>query len=97
MNDLCKNPMVLCLVAGVIAAVLSYIDHKVNSGDEFTPDFVRYLKVLFLVTGLSYGVLQLSCKGCPLTKQVGGGEQSAPWGEGTTANVEQIHTGNPNF
>ena len=70
MNDLCKNPLVLCLVAGVIAAILSYIDHKVSSGEEFVPDFSRYFKILVLVSALSYGVLNLSCKSCPLTQQM---------------------------
>lgn len=99
MNDLCKNPIVLCLIAGVIAAVLSYIDHKISSGEEFTPDFGRYFKILVLVAGLSYGVLSLSCSSCPLSKQSGGGGiNSAPWPESSTnPGVEQIHTGNPNF
>lgn len=101
MNDLCKNQLVLCLVAGVIAAILSYIEHKVSCGDEFTPDFSRYFKILVLVSALSYGVLYLSCKSCPLTQQTGGGTQNAPWsGESNSSgnvNVEQIHTGNPNF
>ena len=43
MNDLCKNPLVLCLVAGVIAAILSYIDHKVSS-EEFVLIFLDTLK-----------------------------------------------------
>ena len=99
MNDLCKNPMVLCLIAGVIAAILSYIDHKISLGDEFTPDWGRYFKILVLVSGLSYGVLTLSCSKCPLTRQSGGGSvESAPWSEtSVNAGVEQIHTGNPNF
>jgi hypothetical protein len=102
MNDLCKNPIVLCLVAGILAAILSYIDHKVNSEEEFVADFSRYLKILVLVAGLSYGVLTLSCRGCPLVKQTGGGSGStAPWTEVTASDVsvgaEQIHTGNPNF
>lgn len=100
MSDLCKNPMVLCLVAGVVAAVLSYIDHKVSSEGEFTPEYTRYFKILVLVSGLSYGVLNLSCRSCPLTKQTGGGN-NAPWGEssvgGTPSVTEPIHTGNPNF
>ena len=102
MNDLCKNPIVLCVVAGVVAAILSYIDHKVSSEEEVSPDFTRYLKVLVLVAGLSYGVLTLSCRGCPLAKQTGGGStQGAPWTETASTDVsggaEQIHTGNPNF
>jgi hypothetical protein len=100
MSNLCKNPIVLSLVAGVVAAIISYIDHKVNSEDEFTPDYTRYFKILVLVSGLSYGVLNLSCRGCPFTKQTGGGE-GAPWGETTVGEassvVEPIHTGNPNF
>lgn len=100
MSDLCKNPIVLCLVAGVVAAILSYIDHKVSSGDEFEPNYTRYFKILVLVSGLSYGVLNLSCSSCPFTKQTGGGN-SAPWGETSLGDgvsvVEPIHTGNPNF
>ena len=100
MSDLCKNPIILCLLAGIVAAILSYIDHKVSTGEEFTPDYSRYFKILVLVSGLSYGVLNLSCSRCPFTKQTGGGN-GAPWTEANTGDVssvvEPIHTGNPNF
>lgn len=93
MNDLCKNPIVLCLVSGLVAAVLSFMDHRLNNEGEFVPDFTRYLKVLILVTGLSYGVISFSCKSCPVKLQEGGGLNNAPWSE----NLNEIHTGNPNF
>ena len=94
MNDLCKNPIVLCLVSGLVASVLSFMDHRLNNEGEFVPDFTRYLKILILVSGLSYGVVTLSCNSCPVNLQAGGGElKNAPWNE----NLNEIHTGNPNF
>lgn len=101
MNDLCKNPMILCAIAGFVAAVLSFMDHRINSDDKFVPDYTRYLKIFVLVAGLSYGVLKISCRGCPSNNQSGGG--SCPWkATAESASVatsigEQIHTGNPNF
>ena len=95
MKDLSKNPIVLCLVAGIIGAILSYIDHKYTSGEDFQPNFMHYTKILILISGLSYGVLTFSCQGCPLGVQTGGGEKNAPWSE--SSSVDKIHTGNPNF
>ena len=98
---MCKNPMILCAVAGFIAAVLSFMDHKVNSTDEFVPDYTRYLKIFVLVSGLSYAVLTISCRGCPIKNQTGGA--NCPWSETPNtidagpSSVEKIHTGNPNF
>ncbi len=101
---MCKDPIILCVVAGFVAAILSYIDHKMNSPDEFLPDYTRYVKIFALVAGLSYGVLTISCRGCPLKNQSGGGVgTSCPWSASpdmakiATEAVEKIHTGNPNF
>ena len=100
-----KNSIVLCVGAGFVAAVLSFMEHKMNSPEEFVPDYTRYAKIFVLVAGLSYGVLTLSCKGCPLKNQSGGGagDISCPWSASSdmakiaTDAVEKIHTGNPNF
>lgn len=100
-----KDPIILCLLAGFVAAVLSFMDHKMNSADEFVPDYTRYAKIFGLVAGLSYGVITISCRGCPLKNQSGGGagEISCPWSASSdmakiaTDTVEKIHTGNPNF
>ena len=51
MNNMLKNSIVICLVAGVVATVLSYIDHKINGTDEFVPDYTRYAKIFVLVSG----------------------------------------------
>ena len=60
MNDLLKNPLMLCCIAGLIAAIVSFIEHKLESGENFVPDYTRYFKILLLVVTLSYGVISLS-------------------------------------
>ena len=99
-----KDSIVLCVATGFVAAVLSFIDHKMNSPDEFVPDYTRYTKIFILVAGLSYGVLSVSFRECPFKNQSGGGgEMSCPWfgspdmAKIATGAVEKIHTGNPNF
>jgi len=101
MNDLCKNPMFLCAIAGIIGAVVSFMEHKFTSDEQFTPDYGRYFKILILVAGLSYGVIHFGCKGCPIKSQTGGAVEnpSVLQNASNLANeaVEKIHTGNPNF
>ena len=60
MNDLLKNPLMICCIAGLIAAIVSFIEHKLESGENFVPDYTRYFKILLLVVTLSYGVISLS-------------------------------------
>ena len=66
MEKCAKNPLVLAGGAGLIAGVLSFIDHKVNTEGEFTPDYVRYLKISVLVGACTYGALFICCSQCPL-------------------------------
>ena len=112
MEKYAKNPYVLAGGAGLVAGVLSFIDHKVNTEDEFTPDFARYLKIVLLVAACTYAALSICCSQCPLK----GGASStpstlpevppvsnavtspaAPWSPGNSNVTEAIHTGNPNF
>ena len=66
MEKCAKNPLVLAGGAGLVAGVLSFIDHKINTEGEFTPDYVRYLKVSVLVGACTYGALFICCSQCPL-------------------------------
>lgn len=66
MEKCAKNPLVLAGGAGLVAGVLSFIDHKINTDGEFTPDYVRYLKVSVLVGACTYGALFVCCSQCPL-------------------------------
>jgi hypothetical protein len=100
MEKYAKNPLVLAGGAGLVASVLSFIDHKVNTEDEFVPDFGRYLKIFLLVAACTYAALLVCCSQCPLK---GGGEavvtntSAAPWGDSGENVAEPIHTGTPNF
>ena len=113
MEQYAKNPLVLAGGAGLVASVLSFIDHKVNTEDEFVPDFGRYLKIFLLVAACTYAALSVCCSQCPLKGvAVGGGggsvpevvkeavvtnTSSAPWSDSGENVVEKIHTGTPNF
>ena len=97
MNDLCKKPIIRCVIAGLVAGVVSFIEHKVNTDENFSPDYGRYIKIFLLVTLLSYGVLKLGSKECTIQKQVGGESNLKSWTEASVQTSEQIHTGNPNF
>jgi hypothetical protein len=97
MNDLCKKPIVRCIIAGLVAGVVSFIEHKVNTEENFSPDYGRYIKIFLLVTLLSYGVLFLGSKECNIAKQVGGDSNLQSWTEATVQTSEPIHIGNPNF
>ena len=77
MEQYAKNPLVLAGAAGILAGLVSFIDHKVNTEDDFVPDYIRYIKVVILVAICSYAALsafQINCKGCPLKGQTGGGD-----------------------
>ena len=54
MEKYAKNPLVLAGGAGLVASVLSFIDHKVNTEDEFVPDFGRYLKIFLGLSSIQY-------------------------------------------
>jgi hypothetical protein len=100
MEKYAKNPLVLAGGAGLVASVLSFIEHKVNTEDEFVPDFGRYLKIFLLVAACTYAALSVCYSQCPLK---GGGEAvetntlAAPWSESGANVAEPIHTGTPNF
>ena len=110
MEKYLKNPVVLAVSAGVLAAVVSYIDHKINTEEDFEPDMSRYFKVALLVSICTYGaitVLKMKCGNCPMT---GGGaapnpvtevpSQQAPWTDNSVSRgsvSDQIHTGTPDF
>lgn len=91
MKEYLQNPILISIVSGIIASIISLIDHKMND-DNFIVDYVRYIKILLLVSCLSYGVLFFSVKS---TKniQIGGENLSNING----LNIEEIHTGNPTF
>ena len=77
MEQYAKNPLVLAGAAGILAGLVSFIDHKVNTEEDFVPDYIRYIKVVILVAICSYAALsafQINCKGCPLKGQTGGGD-----------------------
>jgi hypothetical protein len=104
MEQYAKNPLVLAGGAGLVASVLSFIDHKVNTEDEFVPDFGRYLKIFLLVAACTYAALSVCCSQCPL--KGGGGSvpeaivtntSTAPWSDSGANVAEPIHTGTPNF
>ena len=108
MEQYAKNPLVLAGGAGLVASVLSFIDHKVNTEDEFVPDFGRYLKIFLLVAACTYAALLVCCSQCPL--KGGGGSvpelvkeavvtntSTAPWSDSGANVAEPIHTGTPNF
>ena len=112
MEQYLKNPLVLAVSAGVLAAAVSFAEHKVTTEGDFEPDMSRYFKIALLVALCTYGaisVLKMQCKSCPI---MGGGTSpesnitppvtppSAPWSapEVNRSSVsDQIHTGNPNF
>ena len=112
MEQYLKNPLVLAVSAGVLAAAISFAEHKVTTEGDFEPDMSRYFKIALLVALCTYGaisVLKMQCKSCPM---MGGGASpesnitppvtppSAPWSpqEVNRGSVsDQIHTGNPNF
>tara|TARA_B100000795_G_C22781048_1_gene432315 strand:- start:1561 stop:1929 length:369 start_codon:yes stop_codon:yes gene_type:complete len=93
MNDIYKNAFVRCGLAGLVAAIISFIEHKMDKEIEFKPDYSRYIKIFLLVTSLSYGVLII---GYPVSTQKDVGDSNS-WTEKTVQTSEQIHTGNPNF
>jgi hypothetical protein len=107
MEKYAKNTLVLAGGAGLVASVLSFIEHRVNTEDEFVPDFGRYLKIFLLVAACTYAALSVCCSQCPLK---GGGSvpevvkeavvtntSAAPWVDSGANVVEPIHTGTPNF
>lgn len=78
MNQYLKNPLVLSVSAGVLAAAVSFVDHKINTEGDFEPDMSRYFKVALLVSICTYGaitVLRMDCASCPLS---GGGSVTPP-------------------
>ena len=91
MNQYLKNPLVLSASAGVLAAAVSFVDHKINTEGDFEPDMSRYFKVALLVSICTYGaitILKMDCSSCPLS---GGGSVAAPVEAPTpsvTTNVE---------
>ena len=79
MEQYLKNPLVLSASAGVLAAAVSFVDHKINTEGEFEPDMARYFKVALLVSICTYGaitVLKMQCGKCPMMG--GGGDSTAP-------------------
>ena len=79
MEQYLKNPLVLSASAGVLAAAVSFVDHKMNTEGEFEPEMSRYFKVALLVSICTYGaitVLKMQCGNCPMMG--GGGESTAP-------------------
>ena len=110
MEKYLKNPLILAASAGVLAAVVSYIDHKINTEGDFEPDMSRYFKVALLVAICTYGAITLSnmqCGNCPMTggsvsttpEQVAPVQQ-APWTDKSVNRgsvSDQIHTGTPDF
>ena len=93
MKEYLQNPILISIVSGIIASIISLIDHKIND-DNFVIDYVRYIKILLLVSCLSYGGLLLSEK--TINKiHIGGGESTISNMNGL--NIEEIHTGNPTF
>ena len=79
MNQYLKNPLVLSASAGVLAAAVSFVDHKMNTEGDFEPDMSRYFKVALLVSICTYGaitVLKMQCGNCPMMG--GGSESTAP-------------------
>ena len=85
MNQYLKNPLVLSASAGVLAAAVSFVDHKMNTEGDFEPDMSRYFKVALLVSICTYGaitVLKMQCGNCPMMG--GGSDSTVP----VTTNVE---------
>lgn len=102
MEKYAKNPLVLAGGAGLVASILSLIDHKVNTEDEFLPDYGRYLKIFLLVAVCTYAALSVCCSQCPLKGGGSGTEATpvsspAPWKDSGENVAETIHTGTPNF
>jgi hypothetical protein len=108
MEQYLKKPLVLAVSAGVLAAAVSFAEHKVSTEGDFEPDMSRYFKIALLVALCTYGAISVLKMQCPMK---GGGvvesnvteviaPPTAPW-TGSEANrgsvSDQIHTGNPNF
>lgn len=93
MKEHLKNPIVISILSGIVASIISLIENKVNSKEEFVIDHIRYLKIFVLVSCLSYGVLFLSPN--IFNKNQKGGDPTISNVNGL--DIEEIHTGNPNF
>tara|TARA_B100000768_G_C11064544_1_gene283957 strand:+ start:223 stop:501 length:279 start_codon:yes stop_codon:yes gene_type:complete len=92
MKEYLQNPILISIISGIIASIISLIDHKLND-DNFVIDYVRYIKILLLVACLSYGGLLLSVKSTDNIQTGGGSSISNVNG----LNIEEIYTGNPTF
>ena len=104
MENLTKNPIILALVLGLFSAIISFLDHKFNSEEDFELDVGRYLKIFVLVALSIYAALTIYQTGnCSNSVQTPSSNvsqgSSAPWKEANRAMSvsEEIHTGNPNF
>ena len=96
MKEHLKNPIVISIITGIIASVISLIENKINSKEEFILDYYRYVKIFILVSALSYGILILS-PNVLNNNQQGGGSNLSNISNVNGLDIEEIHTGNPNF